>query len=88
MEELCGVEGTLLQLEEAEGLVESMGLYSGEQELMDMQLFIKSMLLELQQLQLPEPLRLINPKVREPMHFVPGAAASAGGARHGAARCP
>lgn len=88
MEELCGVEGTLLQLEEAEGLVESMGLYSGEQELMDMQLFIKSMLLELQQLQLPEPLRLINPKVREPMHFVLGAAASAGGARHGAARCP
>ncbi|RMC13292.1 hypothetical protein DUI87_10827 [Hirundo rustica rustica] len=64
-EELCSTEGILLWLEAAKRLVERLGCYSGEQELMDMKPFVKGVLLALQQLQLPEP-----PELCEPTHFV------------------
>ncbi|NXX30695.1 PML protein, partial [Nicator chloris] len=63
-EELRGAERTLLRLEAAERLVERLGRYGGEQELMDMQPFVKGALLELQRLRPPEP-----PELREPAHF-------------------
>ncbi|XP_032926891.1 protein PML isoform X2 [Catharus ustulatus] len=63
-EELRGAEGALLRLEAAERLVERLGRYGGEQELMDMQPFVKGALLQLQQLRPPEP-----PELREPPDF-------------------
>ncbi|XP_068059770.1 protein PML [Anomalospiza imberbis] len=60
-EELRGAEGTLLRLEAAERLVERLGRYGGEQELMDMQPFVKGALLELRRLRPPQP-----PELREP----------------------
>ncbi|NXG42244.1 PML protein, partial [Psilopogon haemacephalus] len=51
--ELRRVEGVLRRLEAGERLVEKMGLYGTEQEVMDMQPFIKGSLQELQQLQPP-----------------------------------
>ncbi|XP_059713958.1 protein PML isoform X2 [Haemorhous mexicanus] len=63
-EELRGAEGTLLRLEAAERLVERLGRYGGEQELMDMQPFVKAALLELRRLRPPEP-----PELREPPDF-------------------
>ncbi|NXH11367.1 PML protein, partial [Bucco capensis] len=49
--ELQGVEGVLRRMEAGERLVEKMRLYATEQEVMDMQPFIKSSLQELQRLQ-------------------------------------
>ncbi|XP_063026200.1 protein PML [Melospiza melodia melodia] len=63
-EELSGAEGALLRLEAAERLVERLGRYGGEQELMDMQPFVKAALLELRRLRPPEP-----PELREPPDF-------------------
>lgn len=63
-EELRGVEGTLRRLEAAERLAEKLGRYGGEQELMDMQPFVKAALLELRRLRPPEP-----PELREPADF-------------------
>nr|XP_041574320.1 protein PML isoform X2 [Taeniopygia guttata] len=63
-EELRGAEATLLRLEAAERLVDRLGRYGGEQELMDMQPFVKGALLELRRLRPPEP-----PKLREPADF-------------------
>ncbi|NWH42075.1 PML protein, partial [Chloropsis hardwickii] len=63
-EELRGAEGALLRLEAAESLVERLGRYGGEQELMDMQPFVKAALLELRRLRPPEP-----PELREPPDF-------------------
>ncbi|XP_056355659.1 protein PML isoform X2 [Oenanthe melanoleuca] len=63
-EELSGAEGALLRLEAAERLVERLGRYGGEQELMDMQPFVKGALLQLQRLRPPQP-----PELREPPHF-------------------
>ncbi|XP_053811112.1 protein PML isoform X2 [Vidua chalybeata] len=60
-EELLGAEGTLLRLEAAERLVERLGRYGGEQELMDMQPFVKGALLELRRLRPPQ-----VPELREP----------------------
>ncbi|XP_053825575.1 LOW QUALITY PROTEIN: protein PML, partial [Vidua macroura] len=60
-EELLGAEGTLLRLEAAERLVERLGRYGGEQELMDMQPFVKGALLELRRLRPPQ-----APELREP----------------------
>ncbi|NWW51969.1 PML protein, partial [Pedionomus torquatus] len=51
--ELERVEGVLRRLEAGERLVEKMNLYATEQEVMDMQPFIKDSLEELQQLQPP-----------------------------------
>ncbi|XP_054244098.1 protein PML-like [Indicator indicator] len=51
--ELRRLEGVLLRLEAGERLVEKMGLYATEQEVMDMQPFIKGSLQELQQLRPP-----------------------------------
>ncbi|NWR54592.1 PML protein, partial [Bucorvus abyssinicus] len=51
--ELRHVEGVLRRMEAGERLVEKMSLYATEQEVMDMQPFIKGSLEELQQLQLP-----------------------------------
>ncbi|XP_064013315.1 protein PML-like [Pogoniulus pusillus] len=51
--ELRRVEGVLRRLEAGERLVEKMGLYGTEQEVMDMQPFIKGSLQELQRLQPP-----------------------------------
>ncbi|NXD86734.1 PML protein, partial [Halcyon senegalensis] len=51
--ELQGVEGVLRRMEAGERLVEKMRLYATEQEVMDMQPFIKGSLEELQQLQPP-----------------------------------
>ncbi|NXP04981.1 PML protein, partial [Thinocorus orbignyianus] len=51
--ELERVEGVLRRMEASERLVEKMNLYATEQEVMDMQPFIKDSLEELQQLQLP-----------------------------------
>ncbi|NXL05448.1 PML protein, partial [Mesembrinibis cayennensis] len=51
--ELQRVEGVLLRMEASERLVEKMSLYATEQEVMDMQPFIKDSLKELQQLRLP-----------------------------------
>uniref|UniRef100_A0A8C8AWR1 Protein PML n=1 Tax=Otus sunia TaxID=257818 RepID=A0A8C8AWR1_9STRI len=51
--ELQRVEGVLRRMEASERLVEKVNLYATEQEVMDMQPFIKSSLEELQQLQLP-----------------------------------
>ncbi|NWZ72871.1 PML protein, partial [Acrocephalus arundinaceus] len=63
-EELSGAEGALLRLEAAERLVERLGRYGGEQELMDMQPFVRGALLELRRLRPPAPAPL-----REPAHF-------------------
>ncbi|XP_062357550.1 protein PML [Cinclus cinclus] len=63
-EELSGAEGALLRLEAAERLVERLGRYGGEQELMDMQPFVKGALLQLQRLRPPQP-----PELREPPDF-------------------
>ncbi|XP_063268220.1 protein PML isoform X2 [Prinia subflava] len=63
-EELRGAEGALLRLEAAERLVERLGRYGGEQELMDMQPFVRAALLELRRLRPPEP-----PRLPEPAHF-------------------
>ncbi|NXF35971.1 PML protein, partial [Nyctibius bracteatus] len=49
--ELQHVEGVLRRMQAGEQLVEKMGLYATEQEVMDMQPFIKDSLEELQQLQ-------------------------------------
>ncbi|OPJ70033.1 hypothetical protein AV530_019284 [Patagioenas fasciata monilis] len=51
--ELQRVEGTLRRMEAAERLVEKMSLYATEQEVMDMQPFIRDSLQELQRLQPP-----------------------------------
>ncbi|NXE82917.1 PML protein, partial [Cochlearius cochlearius] len=51
--ELQRVEGVLRRMEAGERLVEKMNLYATEQEVMDMQPFIKNSLKELQQLQPP-----------------------------------
>ncbi|NXN27514.1 PML protein, partial [Nycticryphes semicollaris] len=51
--ELERVEGVLRRMEAGERLVEKMNLYATDQEVMDMQPFIKDSLEELQQLQLP-----------------------------------
>ncbi|NXK12899.1 PML protein, partial [Herpetotheres cachinnans] len=51
--ELRHVEGVLRRMEAGEQLVEKMSLYATEQEVMDMQPFIKGSLEELQRLQLP-----------------------------------
>ncbi|NXN94537.1 PML protein, partial [Rhinopomastus cyanomelas] len=51
--ELQRVEGVLRRMEASERLVEKMSLYATEQEVMDMQPFIKGSLEELQQMQLP-----------------------------------
>ncbi|NXL05444.1 PML protein, partial [Mesembrinibis cayennensis] len=51
--ELQRVEGVLLRMEASERLVEKMSLYATEQEVMDMQPFIKDSLKELQQLRPP-----------------------------------
>ncbi|KAJ7422448.1 hypothetical protein WISP_37742 [Willisornis vidua] len=51
--ELRHVEGVLRRMEAGERLVEKMSLYATEQEVMDMQPFIKGSLQELQRLQLP-----------------------------------
>ncbi|NXT34079.1 PML protein, partial [Pelecanoides urinatrix] len=51
--ELRRVEGVLRRMEAGERLVEKMSLYATEQEVMDMQPFIKDSLEELQRLQLP-----------------------------------
>ncbi|NXM25301.1 PML protein, partial [Oxyruncus cristatus] len=51
--ELRHVEGVLRRMEAGERLVEKMSLYATEQEVMDMQPFIKGSLQELQQLQMP-----------------------------------
>ncbi|XP_068882138.1 protein PML isoform X1 [Aphelocoma coerulescens] len=64
VEELRSVEGTLQRLEAAERVVDRLGRYGGEQELMDMQPFVKGALLELQRLRPPEPA-----EVREPQDF-------------------
>ena len=53
MRELQRVEGVLQRMEAGEQLVEKMRLYATEQEVMDMQPFIKGSLEELQRLQLP-----------------------------------
>ncbi|XP_077642129.1 protein PML [Lonchura striata] len=63
-EELSGAEAALLRLEAAERLVDRLGRYGGEQELMDMQPFVKAALLELRRLRPPEP-----PELREPPDF-------------------
>ncbi|NXW75467.1 PML protein, partial [Hirundo rustica] len=63
-EELRGAEGTLLRLEAAERLAERLGRYGGEQELMDMQPFVRAALLQLQRLRPPRP-----PEPREPERF-------------------
>ncbi|XP_064524603.1 protein PML isoform X1 [Pseudopipra pipra] len=52
--ELRHVEGVLRRMEAGERLVEKMSLYATEQEVMDMQPFIKGSLQELQRLKLPE----------------------------------
>ncbi|XP_061205950.1 protein PML-like isoform X1 [Neopsephotus bourkii] len=52
--ELQRVEGVLRRMEAGERLVEKMGLYATEQEVMDMQPFIKGALQDLQHLQPPE----------------------------------
>ncbi|XP_065544045.1 protein PML-like isoform X3 [Lathamus discolor] len=52
--ELQRVEGVLRRMEAGERLVEKMSLYATEQEVMDMQPFIKGALQELQHLQPPE----------------------------------
>ncbi|XP_068026333.1 protein PML-like isoform X2 [Melanerpes formicivorus] len=51
--ELRRLEGVLRRLEAGERLVEKMGLYGTEQEVMDMQPFVKGSLQELQRLQPP-----------------------------------
>ncbi|XP_065497953.1 protein PML-like [Caloenas nicobarica] len=51
--ELQRVEGTLRRMEAAERLVEKMSLYATEQEVMDMQPFVRDSLQELQRLQPP-----------------------------------
>ncbi|NWI54539.1 PML protein, partial [Calyptomena viridis] len=51
--ELRHVEGVLRRMEAGERLVEKMSLYASEQEVMDMQPFIKASLQELQRLQVP-----------------------------------
>ncbi|NWU90526.1 PML protein, partial [Upupa epops] len=51
--ELQRVEGVLRRMEASERLVEKMSLYATEQEVMDMQPFIKGSLEELQRMQLP-----------------------------------
>uniref|UniRef100_A0A8C6JVF8 Uncharacterized protein n=2 Tax=Melopsittacus undulatus TaxID=13146 RepID=A0A8C6JVF8_MELUD len=53
-QELQRVEGVLRSMEAGERLVEKMSLYATEQEVMDMQPFIKGALQDLQQLQPPE----------------------------------
>ncbi|KAM7039647.1 protein PML [Acridotheres tristis] len=63
-EELRGTEGALLRLEAAERLVERLGRYGGDQELMDMQPFVKGALLQLQRLRPPQ-----APELREPPDF-------------------
>ncbi|XP_066052199.1 protein PML isoform X2 [Chamaea fasciata] len=63
-EELRGAEGSLLRLRAAERLVERLGRYGGEQELMDMQPFVRAALRELQRLRPPR-----APELREPPHF-------------------
>ncbi|NXR01893.1 PML protein, partial [Sagittarius serpentarius] len=52
-QELQRVEGVLRRMEAGERLVEKMSLYATEQEVMDMQPFIRDSLEELQRLQLP-----------------------------------
>ncbi|NXN39122.1 PML protein, partial [Rhinoptilus africanus] len=52
--ELERVEGVLRRMEAGERLVEKMRLYATEQEVMDMQPFIKDSLEELQRMQLPQ----------------------------------
>ncbi|NXK97795.1 PML protein, partial [Formicarius rufipectus] len=59
--ELRRVEGVLRRMEAGERLVEKMSLYATEQEVMDMQPFIKGSLQELQRLQLPVAMDRVEP---------------------------
>ncbi|NWR85308.1 PML protein, partial [Furnarius figulus] len=59
--ELRHVEGVLRRMEAGERLVEKMSLYATEQEVMDMQPFIKGSLQELQRLQLPMATEQVEP---------------------------
>ncbi|NXD25162.1 PML protein, partial [Spelaeornis formosus] len=63
-EELRGAEGALQRLEAAERLAWRLGRYGGEQELMDMQPFVKAALLRLRRLRPPR-----APELREPADF-------------------
>ncbi|XP_058703043.1 protein PML isoform X1 [Poecile atricapillus] len=63
-EELRGAEEVLQRLEAAERLAERLGRYGGEQELMDMQPFVKGALRRLRQLRPPRP-----PEPQEPPRF-------------------